>query len=236
MQILVVDARSQDATAAIARERGARVVVRPWEGFRKGREFALTHVLTPWTLMLDADEALDSELRGAIESADSAAADGYYLSRTTYYCGKPLRMWSGERLLRLFKTDRAALHTAPAGGGDADLHEFWTCSGSTGALPGTLLHFSYSTHDAYRKKFARYTSIEAAGVRASFTGALRQAILVPARFARYAFARGAALDGIAGLRVAWFSALYPAVVQWKALRRFDSTPPFDSSGPFDTSG
>ena len=217
MQTLVLDAQSQDSTADVARAHGAEVIVRPWQGFSNARLFALSQVRTPWTLMIDADEALDPELRGAIERTNPTV-DGFVLSRTTYYCGKPLRMWSGERILRLFRTDRVRLAAAPAAGGEADLHERWTCAGETAQLSGTLLHYSYPTHAAYRDKFERYTSIEARGIRGSRVAAVRAGFMVPIRFLWYAFARRAALDGTAGLRVAWYSALYPAVVQWKALR------------------
>ena len=168
--------------------------------------------------MLDADEALDSRLKDALVEADGKA-DGYVVSRTTFYCGQPLRMWSNEPLLRLFRTDRVQIRALPAAGGTAELHERWVCSGPTEQLPGTLLHYSYATHAAYRKKFAEYTSIEASGVAPSAAGRLKQTLLVPVRFMWYAFARGALLDGLGGIRIAWFSALYPAVVQWKAHGR-----------------
>lgn len=191
--------------------------MRPFAGFVKTREFALAQVRTPYVLMLDADEQLDGALREALLSA-SDAVDGYEVERTTFYCGRALRMWSGELLLRLFRAGRARLQAVPAAGGSAELHERWVCEGSVQRLPGTLLHYSYPTHAAYREKFERYTGIEAAGTAPSRKAALKQFALVPLRFGWYALGRRAVLDGAAGLRVAWFSALYPAVVQWKARR------------------
>jgi glycosyltransferase involved in cell wall biosynthesis len=217
VQTLVIDSESTDATVAIAQARGARVVVRPFQGFVDARRFALAQVATPWTLMLDADEALDATLRAEIVAA-SDKNDGYTFSRTTYYCGKPLRIWSGERLLRLFRTGRAHLQAAPAAGGGAQLHERWMCEGTVGALRGTLEHYSYPDPASYRRKYAWYTSIEARGARAGAPYALAQSALVPLRFLKM-LAKGALIDGPDGWYVAWYSALYPAVVQWKALRR-----------------
>jgi len=217
MPVLVVDAQSTDGTVAVASAHGAQVVVRRWEGFVRSRLLALAGVQTPWTLMLDADEALDAQLRDAIAAAPPDV-DGYWLSRTTYYCGKPLRMWTGERVLRLFRTDRVRLRAEPAGGGNAELHERWVCEGPAGELPGTLLHFSYPTAQSYREKFDRYTQLESQGVHPSRAAALREASLVLPRFLWYAVARKAALDGGRGLTVAWFSALYPAVVRARALK------------------
>ena len=218
ISVLVVDHESTDATASIARLRGARVVVRPFDGFVKARRFAVSLVRTRWTLMLDADEALDPQLRAAIAAAPEDY-DGYSVSRTTYYCGRPLRMWRGEVLLRLFKTERARLESAPAAGGEAHLHERWVSNGPTALLDGTLLHYSYPTVDAYRAKYDQYTAIEAAGVQASRGRYVAEVLRAPLRFLWYAIVRGAVLDGIPGLRVAWSSAFYASVVQRKALSK-----------------
>lgn len=217
MPILVVDHESADGTAVFARERGARVIVRPFDGFVNARRFALAQVQTPWTLMIDADERPDEALRDAILDAP-ADVDGYLLSRTTYYCGKPLRMWSNEPLLRLFRTDRARLEAAPAAGGDAQLHERWICAGPVRVLRGTLEHFSYPDSASYRRKYESYTSIEAQHVHGSTAVALAQTALVPLRLANLLLRRGAMLDGPAGWTIAWYSALYPAVVAWKSMR------------------
>lgn len=218
INLFVLDHESTDETVALAQARGARVEVRPFDGFVDARRYALAQVRTPWTLMIDADESPDAVLRDAIVSAPGNA-DGYVVSRTTFYCGKPLRMWSNERLLRLFRTDAARLEASPAAGGTAQLHEHWVCNGRTGTLPGTLEHFSYPNAQSYREKYERYTDIEARGVRRGLDVAvLLQALLAPVRFVNL-LAKGAALDGPDGWYVAWKSALYPAVVQWKAFRR-----------------
>jgi glycosyltransferase involved in cell wall biosynthesis len=218
MPVLLVDHESTDATAQIARAHRACVVTRRFDGFVNARRFAIAQVETPWTLMIDADERLDDALRDAILAARDDV-DGYVVSRTTYYRGKPLRIWRGERLLRLFRTNRARLEASPAAGGQAELHERWICDGATRTLAGTLEHYSYLDAASYRAKYERYTDIEARGVRPGLDAAvLLQTALTPARFLRLLL-KGAALDGPDGWYVAWKSALYPAVVQWKALRR-----------------
>lgn len=213
----MLDHQSSDGTVALAQARGARVEVRPFAGFVNARAYALSQVRTPWTLMIDADERPDRILRESITAA-RGDADGYAVSRTTYYCGKPMRIWSGERLLRLFRTDRVRLLAQPAAGGAAQLHERWICEGPVETLAGTLQHYSYADASSYREKYARYTSLEAGGIRGNRVAALVQLLLVPLRFAHMLAVRGAVLDGVPGWTVAWYSALYPAVVQWKALR------------------
>ena len=218
MRVLVIDHASTDRTGEIARERGAEVIERPWEGFVASRRFALTQVRTPWTLMIDADEELDARLREAIGAADEAF-NGYLLARTTFYCGRPLRMWRNERLLRLFRTKDARIEAAPKAGGSAHLHERNVCEPPIGTLPGMLLHYSYPTHAAYAAKYAWYTSIESTGLPASGGKAAAEILRVVPRFAWYMVGKSALADGPAGIRIAWLSALYPALVRIKALRR-----------------
>jgi glycosyltransferase involved in cell wall biosynthesis len=221
-RVLVVDAESSDATVALARAWGAQVDVRPWNGFVAARRYALERVDTPWTFMLDADEALDAELRGALTALDPPSdIDGYAVGRSTYLCGRPIggAGWGDERLLRLFRTGGATLEAAPAAGGTADLHERWSVAGAVGALPGRLLHDSYPTLRAYREKFARYTSLEATGLPHSLPGLLRALTAAPARALWLYAGRGAWRDGWRGAFVAAASACYPVVARWKALRR-----------------
>lgn len=216
--VLVLDALSSDGTPAIARDAGASLVRRAWSGFVDARLFALSQVRTQWTLMLDADEALDEELRNSITAADEAR-NGFALERTTYFCGRPIRMWSGESLLRLFRTELATLKAQPALGGAAQLHERWSVTGTVGRLGGTLAHYSYPDVGAYMRKFDEYTSIEARSISASWMQLAREVAVSPPRFWWLLVARGELLDGWRGWCVAYLSAMYPVVTAAKALHR-----------------
>jgi Glycosyl transferase family 2 len=212
----VLDAGSRDRTVSFARGAGARVLQREWTNFVDARRFALSQVETPWTLMIDADEALDDVLRDAIREA-SPEREGYRVKRTTYFCGKPMRLWRNEPLLRLFRTNRATLEAHPAAAKTAPVHEAWSCDGPVGDLPGTLLHYSYPDLASYRAKYDRYTGIEAQSMTGSLFGWLAACAASVARLAWLLFARGAILDGPRGWYVAYRSATYPAVAARKAL-------------------
>ncbi|MFN2461794.1 MAG: glycosyltransferase family 2 protein [Candidatus Velthaea sp.] len=216
--VFVLDAESDDATAAVAGGLGATVERRSWSGFVDARRYALARVTTRWTLMLDADEALDAELCAAIERAPEDV-DAYRLRRITALCGKPIRTagWSNEKLIRLFRSDRVRLSAHSVGGG-ADLHERWVTEGTIGELPGAIMHDSYPTLASYREKFARYTTIEADAVRGSLFALIRGMLLGAARFPWSILRYGGWRDGWRGMLVAAYSAAYPVVVQWKALR------------------
>ena len=217
MGALVLDSGSQDHTVEFARSWGAQVIERPWTDFVDARRHALAQVRTPWAFMLDADEALDDVLRDAILRAGEDA-DAYRIYRTTYFCGKPMRLWSREPLIRLFKRDRVRLQAFPAGGGSAALHERWMSEGPVRDLDGTLLHYSYPDVATYRAKYDRYTSTEAAGLPRSLPRVLSAAAKGVLRFGHMLLVRSALLDGWRGVYVAYFSAMYPAVVAWKAFR------------------
>ena len=218
MHVFVLDACSKDHTVQFARGAGAEVVQREWTDFLDARRFALERVRTPWVLMLDADEALDDVLRDAILSA-KPHTDAYRLKRTTYFCGKPMRIWRDEPLVRLFRTDRVSLEAHPAAAPSAPLHETWRCDGNVGDLPGTLLHYSYADVGSYRAKYDRYTTLEAQNMPGSFARFIAASGASVLRLAWLMFARGALLDGPRGWYVAYRSALYPAVAARKALLR-----------------
>ncbi len=213
MKLLVVDAESSDNTREIAEAAGARVITRPWTNFVEARAFALGEVTTPWALALDADERLDANLRDAIVGCDGTLS-GYEITRDTTFCGRPMRMWRGEHLLRLMRVDHARVEAHSAAGGDAALHERYVVDGLVGLFPGRIEHDSYPTVASYREKFAHYTDIEATG-----SPARTNLAEVLARFAHAALFRGALLDGPAGLYIAWMSALYPYVASRKARKR-----------------
>ncbi len=202
----------------IARAHGAEVRERDFHGFVDARRFALSQVRTEWTFMIDADEAIDAQLSQAISDA-AGECNGYYVRRTTFYRGRALRMWRNELLLRLFRTKDVRIDPFPSAGGSAQLHERCTCDPPLGTLDGTLLHYSYPTHEAYGAKYDLYTSIEAQGIKPSRARAAIEVAGAVPRFLWYLFGRGAVADGIDGARVAWSSAFYPAAVRLKALRR-----------------
>ena len=217
VRVFVLDADSQDETAAVARAHGAQVETRPWTGFVNARRYALGRVATPWALMLDADELLDQTLRAAIVAARGDVA-GYRFRRVTMLCGRPVHAagWSNERLLRLFRTERARVAANAVG---ADLHERWIVDGPIADLPGAIVHDSYPSLASYRAKFDRYTSVEAAALPRSRRDYLGALATMPLRFLWSIVRYGGWRDGWRGLFVAWESARYRVVVRAKALRR-----------------
>jgi glycosyltransferase involved in cell wall biosynthesis len=66
-EILVVDSESTDQTRELAEGCGARVIVNPWPGFSKQKQFAADAAGNDWILSLDADERVSQELKSSID-------------------------------------------------------------------------------------------------------------------------------------------------------------------------
>lgn len=219
--VLVYDAMSADDTAIRARQLGAMVVQTPWAGYVQARTAAASLVRTPWTFMLDADERMTTALRQELDALDPASnVIAFSVARRNWFCGRSMRCagWWPDRLVRLFRTGAAHVRARSANEGAA-IHETWHASGATAELAQPLEHHSYESVTQYRRKFARYTDLEAQGARASLVSVIGSWLVAPLRFGWLMLRRGGLLEGWRGAYVCAGSALYPAVVATKSRRR-----------------
>jgi glycosyltransferase involved in cell wall biosynthesis len=76
--VLVLDSGSTDATCAIARELGARVLARPFDSFGRQRNHAMEQgaLRHEWVLHLDADEVVPPGLRDELLRIAGTPGDG----------------------------------------------------------------------------------------------------------------------------------------------------------------
>jgi glycosyltransferase involved in cell wall biosynthesis len=84
--ILLVDSGSADATIAIARRAGARVLVRPFDNFASQRNFGLAagELRHEWVLHLDADEVITPAFRDRLDRLQPPpAVDAYRVPSKT---------------------------------------------------------------------------------------------------------------------------------------------------------
>lgn len=110
--VLVLDSGSTDATAAIAREGGAELHVRPFDDYATQRNHSLDLVRERfrWALFLDADERMTPELWDEIEGVlPRDDVDGVYIGWVFEVLGHDLRHGSFgiASNLRLMKTAAA---------------------------------------------------------------------------------------------------------------------------------
>lgn len=157
-RILVMDSGSQDGTPDIARSLGAEVIVTDWPGFAQQRRRALSLVDGEWILFLDADEALDDDLRQSLISfTPGARVDGYYLKRENYFSGRRLKhsRWENDWQLRLFRRSQAAISSCL-------VHEGVAVAGRTERFTrGHIEHYTAADIGSYLGKLMKYALLEA---------------------------------------------------------------------------
>ena len=208
-EIVVVDSGSTDGTAERAAALGARVLTRPFDGYRRQKDFAVQQARNDWVLCLDADERVTPDLRAAMEAARGIGFDGvagYRFARATEYFGEFLRHGNAypDRVLRLF--DRRC------GGwrGEREIHEHVEVDGPVQRLPGDLEHRAYRSLADQLRRLERYAQLmaehdHARGRRARMANLVFNPFW---RFVRGYLLRAGFRDGWRGLIYAWVEANY----------------------------
>lgn len=206
--VVVVDSRSSDATEAIARELGARVVEHPYQGNIEQKNFALAQASGAWVLSLDADEAITEPLAReirAVLSAPSSDIQGYAINRITYHLGRWIRHgdFYPDWQLRLFRRGRGRW----AG---VNPHGRIQLEGRSGRLHGTCEHYSYRDLADQIDRIQDFSRIQARALRADGVRArIRDMILrPPARFLRAYLLKQGFRDGVPGLVIAAATAFH----------------------------
>ncbi|TWU05941.1 glycosyltransferase family 2 protein [Stieleria varia] len=163
-ELVVVDDRSTDRTAELARLHGARVVDHPFESFAQQRNWALREggLRNDWVLMLDADEVSTPEFAAEIQRAIIDASNDTVAFRT---CRKTMLgdAWLRRSdsfpvwIMRLVRRDRAWF--ADSGHGEVPVPEV---DGEMGTIREPFVHhpFSRGLNDWWQRHI-RYAEREA---------------------------------------------------------------------------
>lgn len=205
-RIVVVDARSADGTEALARDSGARVHVRRYDGNVEQKNFALDQATGDWVLSVDADEAVSADLREAIRNAiGDASANAFEVDRLTWHLGRWIRHgdFHPDWQLRLFRRGRGRW-------GGTNPHGRVSVEGPVKRLSGSLEHYSYrdlADQVGRIQDFSRIQARElhAAGRRARVSDWL---LRPPGRFLRGFLLKQGFRDGFAGFAIATASAFH----------------------------
>ena len=221
-EIVVVDSQSTDATRSISESKGARVVERPFEGYREQKAFAVSQASNDVILSLDADEVLSDHLRNAVAKVRTQwDADGYETNRLTSYCGQWIRHggWYPDRQIRLWDRRRGEW-----GGGAVHERVVMSADAKVERLHGDILHYSFPTIQSHLDTISRYSDIAAAEAyqQRKRAGILVHVILNPwfTFFNKYVLRLGF-LDGYYGFVVCAFSAManFVKYTKLRALNR-----------------
>jgi glycosyltransferase involved in cell wall biosynthesis len=217
-EIVVVDSFSNDDTAAICREKGARVIQKIFEGHVEQKNFAISQAQFDYILSLDADEALSETLKQSILHLKNAGcpAPAYSMNRLTNYCGQWIRHggWYPDRKIRLW--DRRF-----GKWGGLNPHDKVILENNIKPvfLQGDILHYtvnSVSEHMAQAKKYAFIGAESAfrAGKKSNWLLILGGPVF---KFFRDYLLKLGFLDGLNGWRIAIISA---RAKYWKYRRLY----------------
>jgi glycosyltransferase involved in cell wall biosynthesis len=162
-EILVVDSESPDATREIAESLGAKVVVQKWLGFSKQKQFVIDSAAHDWILSLDADEEISAELASEIQNLkkvpEENLADGYRISRLTFYMNRPIRHggWYPDWQMRFFNRSKGKWK-------DVLIHESFQVNdpAKVQKLKNNILHYSIENAEHHSRIIStRYAPLAA---------------------------------------------------------------------------
>jgi len=216
---IVVDSGSTDATADIARAKGARVEFHAWRGFGPQKNYALSLATGTWVLSIDADERVMPELAAAITTAiPDADADAWEFPRLSTFCGRQMRHsgWWPDYVLRLFRRGKAHFD-------DVTVHERVICPGAVKRLRIPLIHHPVHRLEDALSRMDRYSTasaqaIAASGRKVSFFAGIGHGLY---SFLRTYVLRAGFLDGADGFLLAVANAegsYYRYMKAWLATR------------------
>src|SRR6187401_2659923 len=157
--ILIYDNGSTDGTKEIVKQSNARLVEGSWEGFGKTKNKANALAKYDWILSLDADEAVDEELKKNLLQQDLVDGTKVFEFKFKNFLGnKWLRFgeWGDDKHIRLFNRIKIKWN-------DADVHESLLLPGDVTVIsvPGHVLHRTAANFSDYENKMENYAALNA---------------------------------------------------------------------------
>ena len=222
--IVVYDNGSADDTVKIARQFPVRVHEGAWAGFGRTKNNAIALAKYDWILSLDADEAIDDELKNTLLSSSFTDERTLYEIRFKNFFGdKWLKHgeWGNDKHIRLFNRKIISWDEAP-------VHEELVIPEGARVvkLKGSILHYTATSLEKYRAKLMKYAALNAKkyfeqGKRA---GPLKKYVSAFFSFIQNYLFRAGFLDGKAGYVCAKMSAGY-TFLKYAKLRELNNIGP-----------
>lgn len=157
-EIIFIDSNSTDATVAIAKELGVKVIQRNFDDFSKQRNFAIKQAKNDWIIFFDLDEIITPELGKEIVSTISLQNDfvAYYINRNFFFLGKQIKHggWQTDKSIKIFNKKNCSYN------GNL-VHESIKTKGKIGFLKNRVNHYSYKSFDKYNEKLNLYSQLQA---------------------------------------------------------------------------
>lgn len=157
--IVVYDNGSTDGTQQIVKQNNVKLYEGSFEGFGKTKTKAISLAKHDWILCLDADEAINEELKRSLQQwQPENETTVYEIAFKNFFEGKHLKHgeWGRDYHVRLFNRKKVKWDEAP-------VHENLVLPGgvSTRRIKGFILHRTLRDVKEYRKKMKRYAMLSA---------------------------------------------------------------------------
>jgi glycosyltransferase involved in cell wall biosynthesis len=221
-EILVLDSHSTDRTPEIVKELGAELIPKDWEGYAETKNFGNALSKNEYVLSLDADEAVDDELKQEILLLKQSGFEGVYnINRKTNYCGKWIKhsSWYPDWKYRIFPKSRARWK-------GAYVHEELDVDEGVqlNHLKGHLEHYSYYSYQEHRLRADKYSRLTAKKLhqRGKKTYLFEPYISGLGKFITCYILKLGVLDGGKGFKIAQISAK-ANIVKYKELQKLNRT-------------
>lgn len=161
-ELIIVDGASSDKTVEIAKKYNAKIINTTNKPiFHINKQMAMDAAKGDWILQMDADEAIDDEMKQDIKrianTEDLANTDaGYWLRRKNWFLGRFMTKGGQypDPVIRFYQRGKAHLPMK-------SVHEQMEVKGSVGTLAGHLMHYSSPTFGDYLRKANTYTTLTA---------------------------------------------------------------------------
>ncbi|HEX6168647.1 MAG TPA: glycosyltransferase family 2 protein [Chitinophagaceae bacterium] len=206
--ILIYDNGSTDGTKEIVKQTNARLVEGAWEGFGKTKNKANALAKYDWILSLDADEAIDEELKESLLKEGLTDEKKVFEFKFKNFLGnKWLRFgeWGNDKHLRLFNRKEIRWN-------DAEVHESLLLPKEVKVIlvPGHVLHKTAANFSEYENKMENYAVLNAAKYfkQQKRSGSLKMFFSAIFSFLKNYFFKLGFLDGVTGYHCARINARY----------------------------
>ena len=164
--IVVINSDNQDNTAEIAKQHGAQVFHKDWEGYGAQKRYGEAQCRNDWLFNLDADEVVTPALRDSITAlfAQNNFQYAAYRMRWILMSPNPKRRFSrfgpGGDFVRLYNRHKAEFRDSTTHD-SVILKEPHTTSRQIGKLKGVVLHYSFRSYAHEMDKINHYTTMQA---------------------------------------------------------------------------
>lgn len=226
--IVIVDSGSTDDTVNICRNFNAHIIEPGWNGYGPNKNIGIAAARHDWILNIDADEALDEQLRQELLELPLQDVNEVFEMRfKNFFMNKWIRHgeWGTDKHIRLFNRKAVTWN-------EAAVHENLQLGPQirTRLLTGYILHYTVHSSAEYEQKTIAYARLNAQKYQqqGKKAGWLKRYLSPLFSFIQNYIFRLGFLDGKEGLLIARTTARY-TYLKYTYLKELNNQSPASSS-------